>query len=86
MQNSSLAQAKRPARFQRQLRRVLSSWQLYVMLVPTLAYLFLVNYMPIYGVQIAFRDFRGSRGIWGSQWVGLKHFIRFINYPNFWHI
>ncbi len=86
MQNSSLAQAKRPARFQRQLRRVLSSWQLYVMLVPTLAYLFLFNYMPIYGVQIAFRDFRGSRGIWGSQWVGLKHFIRFINYPNFWPI
>ena len=42
--------------------------------------------MPIYGVQIAFRDFRGSRGIWGSQWVGLKHFIRFINYPNFWPI
>ena len=86
MQNSSLAQAKRPTRFQRQLRRVLSSWQLYVMLVPTLAYLFLFNYMPIYGVQIAFRDFRGSRGIWGSQWVGLKHFIRFINYPNFWPI
>lgn len=86
MQNSSLAQAKRPTRFRRQLRRVLSSWQLYVMLVPTLAYLFLFNYMPIYGVQIAFRDFRGSRGIWGSQWVGLKHFIRFINYPNFWPI
>ena len=86
MQNSSLAQAKRPTRFQRQLRRVLGSWQLYVMLVPTLAYLFLFNYMPIYGVQIAFRDFRGSRGIWGSQWVGLKHFIRFINYPNFWPI
>ena len=86
MQNLSLAQAKRPTRFQRQLRRVLSSWQLYVMLVPTLAYLFLFNYMPIYGVQIAFRDFRGSRGIWGSQWVGLKHFIRFINYPNFWPI
>lgn len=86
MQNSSLAQAKRPTRIQRQLRRVLSSWQLYVMLVPTLAYLFLFNYMPIYGVQIAFRDFRGSRGIWGSQWVGLKHFIRFINYPNFWPI
>ena len=86
MQNSSLAQAKRPTRFQRQLRRVLGCWQLYVMLVPTLAYLFLFNYMPIYGVQIAFRDFRGSRGIWGSQWVGLKHFIRFINYPNFWPI
>lgn len=86
MQDSSLSRAQRPTRFQRQLRRVLSSWQLYVMLLPTLAYLFLFNYMPIYGVQIAFRDFRGSRGIWGSQWVGLRHFIRFINYPNFWPI
>lgn len=86
MQDSSLSRAQRPTCFQRQLRRVLSSWQLYVMLLPTLAYLFLFNYMPIYGVQIAFRDFRGSRGIWGSQWVGLRHFIRFINYPNFWPI
>lgn len=72
--------------WRRRLRRVLASWQLYVLLLPTVIYLIIFNYAPIYGVQIAFRDFRGSRGIWGSEWVGLKHFIRFINYPNFWSI
>ena len=72
--------------FRRNLQRVLSCWQLYTLLLPTVIYLILFNYMPIYGVQIAFRDFRGSRGIWGSDWVGLKHFIRFVNYPNFWSI
>ena len=61
-------------------------WQLYVLLLPTVIYLILFNYVPIYGVQIAFRDFRGSKGIWGSNWVGLKHFIRFVTYPNFWKI
>ena len=37
----------------------------------------------MYGVQLAFKDFRSSLGIWGSQWVGLKHFTRFITYPYF---
>lgn len=90
MQNQSLprplAAQDRAVRFRRGLRRVLASWQLYALLLPTVVYLIIFNYMPIYGVQIAFRDFRGSRGVWGSQWVGLKHFIRFINYPNFWSI
>jgi putative aldouronate transport system permease protein len=37
----------------------------------------------MYGIQIAFKDYRTSMGIWGSPWVGLKHFIRFIKYPYF---
>lgn len=37
----------------------------------------------MYGVQIAFKDFSTRLGIWDSSWVGLKHFIRFITYPNF---
>lgn len=76
----------RPSPFRRKLLQILSCWQLYALLLPTVIYLILFNYMPIYGVQIAFRDFRGSRGIWGSDWVGLKHFFRFFNYPNFWSI
>jgi putative aldouronate transport system permease protein len=40
----------------------------------------------MYGVQIAFRRFRADLGIWGSPWVGLEHFRRFINFPNFWLI
>ena len=61
-------------------------WQLYLLLIPALAYIIIFNYMPMYGVQIAFKDFSPSRGIWGSMWVGAKHFQRFWRYPLFWNI
>jgi len=38
----------------------------------------------MYGVQIAFKDYRTSIGIWGSKWVGFKNFKRFVTFPNFW--
>lgn len=60
------------------------NWQLYVLLLPAMIYLFLFNYMPMYGVQIAFRDYSVRGGITGSEWVGLEHFLKFIRYPNFW--
>lgn len=60
------------------------NWQLYVLLLPAVIYVIIFNYQPMYGIQIAFRDFKVKAGIWKSEWVGLEHFIRFINYPNFW--
>lgn len=56
---------------------------LYVFLIPCLAYVVVFNYAPLYGLQIAFRDFKASAGIWNSQWVGLKHFIRFAGSYHF---
>lgn len=76
----------RTARLKYNLMRVLSSWQLYVLLVPGIIYIFVFSYIPMYGIQIAFKDYRASLGIWGSEWVGLKHFIRFIEFPNFWQL
>ena len=58
-------------------------WQLYVLLIPTLLYLFIFNYIPMYGIQIAFRDFVSNKGILGSPWVGLKHFNCFFSSPQF---
>ena len=58
--------------------------QLYVLILPALLIVLFFNYVPIYGLQIAFRDFKPSRGIWGSNWVGLKHFARFLKSPNTW--
>jgi putative aldouronate transport system permease protein len=58
-------------------------WQLYLLILPSVVYVLVFNYIPMYGVQLAFKDFRSSLGIWGSQWVGLKHFTRFITYPYF---
>ena len=59
-------------------RQILNSWQLYLLILPALVYLFIFNYLPIYGIQIAFRDFRAIDGITGSVWVGLKHFRTFF--------
>ncbi|NLD87628.1 MAG: sugar ABC transporter permease [Clostridiales bacterium] len=48
--------------------------------------LFLFNYMPIGGIVIAFKDFSPFKGIWGSPWVGLKHFIYFLTNESFWRV
>jgi len=52
-------------------------------MLPALATTFLFDYVTLYGIQIAFRDFRVRDGIWGSQWVGLLHFRRFVSHPMF---
>ncbi|KKC49029.1 sugar ABC transporter permease [Paenibacillus sp. D9] len=59
--------------------KILRNWQLYVMISPVLAYYILFHYVPMYGIQIAFKDFRINKGIWDSPWVGLKHFDRFFH-------
>ncbi len=63
-----------------------SNWELYLLLLPAVAYVILFNYGPMYGVQIAFKNYQTSKGIWGSAWVGFKHFQRFLNYPDFWNM
>ena len=60
-------------------KRVFANWQLYTFVLLPVIYLIVLKYLPMYGVQIAFRDFNGAQGIWASPWVGLKHFIRFFN-------
>ena len=65
-------------------KRLRESWQWYLLLLPALAYIIIFEYGPMYGVQIAIRNYRLTRGIWGSDWVGLKHMIRFFQYPYFW--
>lgn len=54
-------------------------WQLYLCLIPVLAYFIIFHYLPMYSVQIAFRDFNPLDGVTGSPWVGFKHFERFFN-------
>jgi putative aldouronate transport system permease protein len=52
---------------------------LYIMLVPMVLYYVLFHYMPMYGAQIAFRDYLPSIGIWESPWVGMTYFKQFFN-------
>lgn len=64
-------------------RRLQQSLPLFILMLPAMILLFLFNYVPMYGVQIAFRDFKIADGITGSEWVGLKHFMTFIGSPRF---
>ncbi|MDN6161536.1 MAG: ABC transporter permease subunit [Atopostipes sp.] len=64
--------------FKQKLKQALTSWQLYLMILPLVAFFVVFHYFPMYGVQIAFKDFKPALGIWGSPWVGLKHFKRFF--------
>jgi putative aldouronate transport system permease protein len=64
-------------------RRVARNYDLYLFLLPALIYFIVFCYWPMYGLQIAFKDFIAGRGIAESPWVGLKHFIRFVSGPNF---
>lgn len=60
-------------------RGIKRSWQLYVFLALPLIWLLVFMYYPIYGAQIAFRDFYPGRTILNSEWVGMAHFSRFFN-------
>ncbi|KGE18809.1 ABC transporter permease [Paenibacillus wynnii] len=66
--------------------RVKRDYELYLFLLPIIILYLVFKYYPMYGVQIAFKDFLPSQGIWGSEWVGFKHFIDFFNSYNFWTI
>lgn len=66
------------------LKNVKRHWELYILVLLPVLYLIIFKYIPMVGVQIAFRDFNVVQGIWGSHWVGLKYFEQFFNSPNFW--
>ncbi|PAV31161.1 sugar ABC transporter permease [Virgibacillus profundi] len=62
------------------------NWQLYAFLLPALSFFFILHYIPMYGVQIAFKDFFATMGIWGSPWIGFDHFERFFDSYYFFRI
>ncbi len=66
--------ARNAARVKSGLRLFSSNWQLYIMLVPVIAYYIIFHYLPYTGLAMAFQDYKLGLGIWGSPFVGLKHF------------
>lgn len=74
------------SRFTKFKRNFLKSWQLYVFLLPALLYFLIFHYVPMYGVQIAFKNFMANQGIWGSPWIGFDHFTRFFDSYYFWRL
>src|SRR5690625_610160 len=61
-------------------------WEFYLLVIPAVLYIIIFKYIPLVGMQIAFRDFKARAGFWGSEWVGLDHFKRFMSSPQFWEI
>ena len=58
-------------------------WQLYLMLLPTIIWLLVFLYKPMYGLQIAFKDYSVFRGVAASPWVGFEHFETLFNNDQF---
>ena len=67
----------------RKLSNIMQNKALYVMVLPALVFFALFNYWPMYGVQIAFRNFSFANGITGSKWVGMKWFNFFFKANQF---
>lgn len=60
------------------LQNLKKNWSLYTMILPGFIILLLFNYLPMYGIIMAFQDFRPFHGFTGSEWAGLRHFERMI--------
>ncbi len=58
-------------------------YQPWLFVLPAVAVTFVFHYVPLTGLQIAFKDFLAPLGIWGSPWIGVDHFERFLFGPNF---
>lgn len=70
-------------RFKRYISR---NWVFYLLILPGFLDVLIFRYFPLYGIQIAFRDYKAVKGIFGSKWIGLKYFLQFIETPVFWQL
>ncbi len=62
------------------------SFPYYMIILVPVIYLVIFKYAPMYGIQIAFKDYRVAKGIMGSPWAGFKYFEMFFNIPSFWSV
>ncbi len=66
--------------------RIFTCWELYVFLLPAIIATIIFAYVPMYGIQLAFKDLIPGRSILESPWVGLKHFQRFFALDKCWKL
>ncbi|MDR3193512.1 MAG: sugar ABC transporter permease, partial [Treponema sp.] len=66
-------------RSRKKLNQLQTYWDLYLMMLLPILWYVVFCYAPMYGIQIAFRDYMPSRGFFGSRFAGMKHFFRFFN-------
>ena len=75
---------KKKSSFQYTLKQYWKYRGLFMIMIPSVIMLIIFKYVPIYGIQIAFKNFRLKAGIWGSPWVGLDVFRKVFGMPIFW--
>jgi len=80
---TSLARQKKAPFFKSLKQDIVKNYDLYLMAVPGVLFYLFFKYWPMYGLQIAFRNFNPALGITGSRWVGLKYFEKFVTGFNF---
>ena len=67
-------------------RNMCRHYDLYLMMLPAVVVIFVFNYLPMYGIQLAFREFNPLMGLTGGKWVGLKYVEKFVDSYQFWNL
>lgn len=84
MKQAETTQWSFPVRKGKSLGKYLGNYQLWIMVLPAVVYIAIFCYGPMYGIQLAFREFDFSKGITGGDWAGFKYFEQYFNSPMFW--
>lgn len=74
---------KRGSRLSNFLAYIRKYWFLYMLILPGFVCMVVFNYAPMYGIQLAFKNYSPRAGIWGSEWIGFNNFARMFKDPNF---
>lgn len=82
----STVQSLWKGKLKQQLRYFSNNKYLYLLLLPCVIYFIIFNYLPMYGLIIAFKDFKFSKGIIGSPWCGLDNFIYLFGLKDFYRV
>ncbi len=78
------AKSKKQPYFKRLFADMKKNYILYILMLPVVIYFITFAYVPLYGIQLAFKDFSPSAGFFGSEWIGFEHFERFFDSFRFW--
>ncbi len=84
--NLSVTQPPKKTRLHRFAVRAKQQRWMILMTVPAFLLILVFHYFPLYGIIIAFKNYKPAFGIWGSQWVGLRYFEQFFNNAFAWRI
>lgn len=68
------------------MKRIKKYKTIYILFIPVVIFYIIFDYLPISGMVMAFKDFNFVKGIWDSDWVGFKHFERFLTNGDFWKV